>query len=58
MKIKNLCEIYLKTVNGTLIFDNSYRKHDFIAQKIENESVSVFDSPKFNELLKFYDTER
>ena len=56
--IKNLFDIYLKIVDGTLIFDNSYGKHELIAQKIEDESISVFDLPKFNELLEFYDTAR
>jgi predicted ABC-type ATPase len=32
--IINLFDIYLEIVDGTLIFDNSYGKHELIAQKI------------------------
>ncbi|WP_461534332.1 zeta toxin family protein [Sinomicrobium sp.] len=54
--IKNLFNIYLDIVDGTLIFDNSYGKHELIAQKIEEEFL-IFDSNKFNQLKKFYDKE-
>lgn len=53
--IKNLFDIYLEMVDGTLIFDNSYGKHELIAQKIENEETVVFDLEKFNQLKAYYD---
>lgn len=56
--IKNLFEIYLEIVDGTLIFDNSYGKHELIAQKFENETITILDSEKFNRLKKYYDKER
>jgi predicted ABC-type ATPase len=56
--IKNLFDIYLEIVDGTLIFDNSYGKHELIAQKIENEDLMIFDLEKFKQLKQFYDKER
>jgi hypothetical protein len=45
-------------VDGTLIFDNSYGKHELIAQKIENEDLMIFDPEKFKQLKQFYDKKR
>lgn len=56
--IKNLFEIYLEIVDGTLIFDNSYGKHELLAQKFENEKISILDSEKFNRLKNYYDEKR
>jgi predicted ABC-type ATPase len=53
--IKNLFDIYLEIVDGALIFDNSYGKHELIAQKFENEKTTVLDTEKFNRLKKYYD---
>ncbi len=53
--IKNLFDIYLEIVDGALIFDNSYGKHELIAQKFENEKTTVLDAEKFNRLKKYYD---
>lgn len=53
--IKNLFDIYLNIVDGTLIFDNSYGRHELIAQKIEQDDILVFDKKKFNQLKDFYD---
>lgn len=53
--IKNLFEIYLEIVDGTLIFDNSYGKHELIAQKFENEQIIILNSEKFNRLKEYYD---
>ncbi len=47
--IKNLFEIYLEIVDGTLVFDNSRGKHELIAQKIEGEEITIFDLEKFNQ---------
>ena len=55
--IKNLFEIYLKIVDGTLIFDNSYVKHELIAQKIAHDNMMIFDPEKFKQLKQFYDRE-
>lgn len=41
-------------VNGALIFDNSYGKHELIAQKIESE-VIILNSEKYNRLVKSYE---
>lgn len=56
--IINLFDIYLEIVDGTLIFDNSYGKHELIAQKIENEDLIIFDPEKFKQLNQFYDKKR
>ncbi len=56
--IINLFDIYLENVDGTLIFDNSYGKHELIAQKIENEDLMIFDPEKFKQLKQFYDKKR
>lgn len=52
--IKNLFDIYMDIVNGALIFDNSYGKHELIAQKIESE-VIILNSEKYNRLVKSYE---
>lgn len=52
--IKNLFNIYMDIVNGALIFDNSYGKHELIAQKIESE-VIILNSEKYNRLVKSYE---
>jgi predicted ABC-type ATPase len=56
--IKNLFEIYMEIVNGALIFDNSYGKHELIAQKIEHEDILILDSEKFQQLKKYYEQQR
>lgn len=56
--IKNLFEMYLEIVDGTLIFDNSYGKHELIAQKIEHEKMLIFNPEKFTQLKKYHDKER
>lgn len=56
--IKNLFDIYLDIVDGTLIFDNSYGKHELIAQKIEREDILVFEKEKFNHIKDYYDQKR
>ncbi len=53
--IYNLFDIYLPIVDGALIFDNSFGKHELIAQKIGTEKISVIDTEKFNRLKEFYD---
>jgi len=53
--IYNLFDIYLPIVDGALIFDNSFGKHELIAQKIETENISIVDKEKFNQLKEFYD---
>ncbi|MGZ0016452.1 zeta toxin family protein [Yeosuana sp. AK3] len=56
--IYNLFDIYLPIVDGALIFDNSYGKHEFIANKIGAEKLEILDSEKFEQLKKIYDTKR
>lgn len=47
--------LYLDIVDGTLIFDNSYGKHELIAQKIEQEDILIFNKESFNNFKKYYD---
>lgn len=56
--INNLFDIYLNLVDGMLIFDNSYGRHELIAQKIGEEEIVITNSEKFNQLKRFYDTKR
>lgn len=53
--IYNLFDIYLSIVDGALIFDNSYGKHELIAQKIVDEKIMIIDKNKFQQLKKIYD---
>ncbi len=53
--IKNLFDIYLSIVDGTLIFDNSYGKHELIAQNFDQEEILILNSNKFNHLKRYYD---
>lgn len=50
--IYNLFDIYLSIVDEELIFDNSYGKHELIAQKIVEEKIIIFDKNKFQQLIK------
>lgn len=56
--IKNLFDIYIDIVDGVLIFDNSFGKHEFIAKKIEQEKLVILDNEKFNRLKNSYEQER
>lgn len=49
--IKNLFEIYIDIVDEVMIFDNSGRKPDLIAEKTKENDITVIDELKF-ELLK------
>lgn len=55
--IKNLFDIYLPIVNGALIFDNSYGRHELIAHKMGVDALKVIDAQKFNQLKESYDRE-
>ncbi len=41
-----------------MVFDNSFGKHELIAQKFTNEDLMVIDKIKFNKLKEFYDNKR
>ena len=56
--IYNLFDIYLPILDGVLIFDNSFGKHELIAQKFSKENLTVIDKIKFNKLKEFYDNKR
>lgn len=49
--IKNLFHIYLHIVNKAMLFDNSDKKYQLIAEKQEDE-LSIIDKNKFNILTK------
>ncbi|MCL2027022.1 MAG: zeta toxin family protein [Bacteroidales bacterium] len=53
--IRNLFEIYLPVADEVLIFDNSEGKHELIAQKINNQELSILTDTKFNLLKQQYD---
>jgi len=48
--IQNLFNIYLPIVDGALVFDNSFGKHELIAQKTIDGKLSIIDELKFKEL--------
>lgn len=54
--IYNLFDIYLPIIDGALIFDNSYGKHDLIAHKMGTDSLEIVDQNKFKKLKSIYDT--
>lgn len=56
--IHNLFTIYLPIVNDALIFDNSYGKHELVAQKITSNNFVIINKEKYNQLKVFYDTRR
>ncbi len=49
--IKNLFDIYLPIVDGALLFDNSYGKHELIAQKTIDGNLMIIDKIKYNILI-------
>jgi predicted ABC-type ATPase len=55
--ITNLFKIYLPIVDGALIFDNSYGKHELIAQKTVDNHIDMINEKKFNELKSNYDNQ-
>jgi predicted ABC-type ATPase len=56
--IYNLFDIYLPIIDGALIFDNSYGKHELIAHKMGTDNLEVVDQNKFEKLKSIYDTKR
>ena len=52
--IKNLLDFYIDIVDAALIFDNSFGKHQLIAQT-DNKILEVIDELKFSNLKAFYD---
>lgn len=56
--IYNLFDIYLPIIDGALIFDNSFGKHELIAHKMGTDELEIIDSEKFESLKRFYDTKR
>ena len=56
--IYNLFDIYLPIIDYSMVFDNSFGKHELIAQKFTNEDLMVIDKIKFNKLKEFYDNKR
>lgn len=56
--IYNLFDIYFPIIDGSLIFDNSFGKHELIAHKMGTDDLEIIDSEKFKQLKKVYDTKR
>lgn len=56
--IYNLFDIYLPIIDGALIFDNSFGKHELIAHKMGIDDLEIIDSDKFEQLKRIYDTKR
>lgn len=52
--ISNLFNIYLPIVDDALVFDNSFGRHELLAQKDGRELIVVNDL-KFNKLKRYYD---
>ena len=53
--IKNLFDIYLPIIDGAFIFDNSFGKHELLAQKTVDGQLIIIDENKFNKLKQYYD---
>ena len=56
--IYNLFDIYLPIIDGVLIFDNSFGKHELIAHKMGIDEIEIVNSDKFEQLKRIYDTKR
>lgn len=56
--IYNLFDIYLPIIDGALIFDNSFGKHELIAHKMGTDKLEIIDNGKFNKLKEIYDSKR
>ena len=56
--IYNLFDIYLPIIDGALIFDNSFGKHELIAQKMVDEDLMISDKNTFKKLKEFYDNKK
>ncbi len=56
--IYNLFNIYLPIIDGALIFDNSFGKHELIARKMGTDRLEIVDQNKFLKLKSIYDTKR
>ena len=52
--IHHLFDTYLNLVDGALIFDNSYGKHELIAQKFGEEEIVINNPKKYQQLKGFY----
>jgi predicted ABC-type ATPase len=53
--IKNLFDIYLPVVDGAFLFDNSFGKHELLAQKTIDGKLEIIREDKFNQLKDYYD---
>ncbi|MBC6400261.1 MAG: zeta toxin family protein [Ekhidna sp.] len=56
--INNLFDIYLPIIDGALIFDNSYGKHELLAHKMGTKILEIVDQEKFEQLKNIYDSKR
>lgn len=52
--IQNLFDIYLNIVDAVLIFDNSFGKHQLIAQTNNLKKLELIDESKFYKLKDYY----
>ncbi|MCX8473707.1 MAG: zeta toxin family protein [Sediminibacterium sp.] len=48
--LKNLFEIYIPILDGTLIFDNSEGKHELIAYNTQAKALTILNETKFQQL--------
>lgn len=53
--IKNLFDLYLPIVNGTLIFDNSEGIYELIAEKMVDAKLNIINQNKYNKIRDYYD---
>lgn len=53
--IKNFFDIYFPIVDDMLVFDNSFGRHELLAQKDINGELIVLNEIKFNRLKRYYD---
>jgi predicted ABC-type ATPase len=53
--IHNLFDIYLPTIDGALIFDNSAGKHELLAEKKMDGLLTIFNEQTFKLMKSYYD---
>jgi len=56
--IRNLFDIYLPIADEILIFDNSEGKHELIAEKSGNSTITITNEQKYYDLFKHYESTR
>jgi predicted ABC-type ATPase len=53
--IKNLFNVFIPIADGVLIFDNSFGKHELLAEKTFDGTFQIYNDIVYNDLIQIYD---